>query len=345
MMRKLLIIIAAIGAVLVVGISGFVVYNDYDVQAAGDRVAFDPDVPILRTPDERFAALPDFPFEPRYLVIEDPDFGPLRIHYVDEGPIDGHIVVLLHGQATWSYSYRRMIPILTAAGYRIIAPDLVGFGRSDKPADWNAHTWERHVRWLAATLDALEIDGATGFLFDWGGYFGLRVIADRPDIFSRVLLVTTTMPRANSIMGAAWVAGWRRYALKPDVFPIGSMVAGMTDSELDAATLAGLDAPYPDESYKAGPRRFPMMIPATFLHPAAAPNRAAWDRLAGWDKPTVTLVSERIASAGFDPREFHEQLPGAAGQPHEIYPDTGFFIIEDIPETLAAKTIEFIEQT
>jgi len=340
-MTKILIVVL----LLVIIVTALVLYNHYDVQRAGDSIAFDPQNPLLRTDDERFDALDDFPFEPHYVEIDDAELGALRIHYLDEGPADGHPVVLLHGQATWSYSFRKMIPILTAAGYRVIVPDLVGFGRSDKPADWNAHTFQRHVDWLAATLSALNIDGATGFLFDWGGYFGLRVVADNPSVFSRLVLCTTTMPRGKSVVGAAWTAGWRRRVLKPEVFPISGMVDDMTDNELDAATLKGLDAPYPDETYKAGPRRLPMMIPATFLHPTAAPNRAAWEQLSGWDKPTMTLISEMLAQRGFNPKVFHEHMPGTAGQPHQVYPDTGFFIIEDIPEELARKTVGFIEQS
>ena len=339
-MRKFLIGVA----VLVVGVVLLVVYNHYDVQTVGDAIAFDPEVPVLRTPDSRFEALTDFPFAPHYVEIEDPDLGALRVHYLDEGPADGHVVVLLHGQATWSYSYRKMIPILTAAGYRVIVPDLVGFGRSDKPADWRAHTFQKNVDWLEATLLALNIEDATGFLFDWGGYFGLPVVVDHPGMFSRLVLNTTTVPRGDSVVGAVWVAGWRRYILKPEIFPISGMVSDMTDKDLDAETLKGLDAPYPDETYKAGPRRMPMMIPATFLHPAAAPNQKVWEALANWDKPTMTQVSERIGNAGFNPAVFHDQIPGTAGQPHAMYPNTGFFIIEEIPEELAEKTIEFIEQ-
>ncbi|MGI9343165.1 MAG: haloalkane dehalogenase [Gammaproteobacteria bacterium] len=339
--NKILFVIIA----LILALPTLFVYNHFDVQARGNGPGYDPSVAVLRTPDTNFEALTDFPFAPHYVDINDAELGRLRVHYLDEGPADGHVIVLLHGQATWSYSYRKMIPLLAAAGYRVVVPDLIGFGRSDKPADWEAHTFERHIDWLAATLDALNVDGATGFLFDWGGYFGLRVIADDPDVFSRILLVTTTMPRGNSVVGALWVAGWRRYILKPDEFPISGMVAEMTDSELDAQTLTGLDAPYPDESHKAGPRRLPMMIPATPLHPAHAPNTEAWERLRSWDKPTLTLISERLATQGFAPKEFHDQIPGTAGQPHEIYPDTGFFLIEDIPELLAAKTIAFIEQS
>ena len=340
-MRKFLVIVA----VLVIGIALLFIYNHYDVQSVGDGIAFDPDVPVLRTPDAAFEALADFSFEPHYVEIQDPDLGALRVHYLDEGPADGHTIVLLHGQATWSYSFRDMIPILTAAGYRVFVPDLIGFGRSDKPADWKAHTFQKHVDWLAATLNALKIKDSTGFLFDWGGYFGLPVAVDQPAIFARLILNTTTVPRGNSVVGAVWVAGWRRYILKPDVFPISGMVSDMTEKELDADTIAGLDAPYPDASYKGGPRRMPMMIPATMLHPAHAPNERVWLKLRDWNKPTLTLVGKQIAERSFNPKMFHDQMPGTRDQPHEIYPNTGFFLIEENPETLAEKTIEFIEQS
>jgi len=338
-MLKLLIAVA----VLAIGVLGLAIWNHQDVTSRGNAANYDPSTPILRTPDERFADLSDFSFEAHYIEIADPNLGTLRVHYLDEGPRDAEVIVLLHGQATWSYSFRKMIPLFTAAGYRVIAPDLIGFGRSDKPADWEAHTFQKQVDWLEATLLALDVNNATGFLFDWGGYFGLRVAVAHPDIFSRLVLCTTTMPRANGLFSALWVAGWRRYIYEPEEFPISAMVSEMTDIEIDDATLAGLDAPYPDESYKAGPRRMPLMIPATFLHPATEPNRATWDALANWNKPTLTLVSERLATRGFNPKEFHEQIPGTAEQAHELYPETGFFLIEEIPVELAQKTIEFIE--
>ncbi|UCG71599.1 MAG: alpha/beta fold hydrolase [Chromatiales bacterium] len=331
--------------IAVVAVTALLVWNHYDVQARGNGPGYNPALKVLRTPDIRFAALADFPFAPHYVEIVDPDLGTLRVHYLDEGPADGHVIVMIHGQATWSYSFRDMIPTLTAAGYRVIAPDLVGFGRSDKPADWEAHTFQKHVEWLTATLQALNIRGATGFLFDWGGYFGLPVAVAHPEIFARLVLNTTTVPRANSVLGAAWVAGWRRYILKPEQFPISGMVSDMTERELDADTLAGLDAPYPQERFKGGPRRLPMLIPATPLNPAHAPNAEVWAALAGWNKPTLTLISENLATQGFNPQVFHDQIPGTAGQPHEIYPDKGFFLIEENPEELAQKTIEFIERS
>jgi haloalkane dehalogenase len=337
-MRKLIITIAILIAVA----GGLVVWNHYRSLSRGAGPGYDPASPVMRTPDSRFESLGDFPFAPHYISIEDPDLGPLRVHYLDEGPPDGEVILLLHGQATWSYSFRKMIPLFTAAGFRVVAPDLIGFGRSDKPADWEQHTFQKHVDWLDATLKALNIRNANGFLFDWGGYFGLRLAAERPDLYSRLILVTTTMPRADSISGAVWVAGWRWYIYSPDEFPISGMVSEMTGTGIDADTIAGLDAPYPDESYKAGPRRMPMMIPATPLNPAAKPNRDAWSKLGNWTKPTLVLVAESISKQGFRPQEFYDQMPGTKGQAHEIYPGMGFFLIEDVPEKLAGKTIEFI---
>ena len=341
-MRKAFRLLIRFILILVITGIGLGLWNEYDLESTYAPTD-DPTMPVLRTPDNRFAQLTDFPFEPRYIEIADPDLGKLRVHYIDEGPRDGEVVVLLHGQATWSYSYRKFIPLLTTAGYRVIVPDLVGFGRSDKPADWEDHTFEKHVDWLEKTLLALNIKNATGFLFDWGGFFGMRVMLRQPDMFSRVILCTTTMPQGKGIVNALWVAWWRRHILKPPVFPISGMVAGMTDNEIDAQTTLGLDAPYPDESYKSGPRRFPMMIPATFLNPSSKPNQQAWKALKNWPKPTLTLVSERLAARGFNPNKLHKQIPGTKDQAHQTYPDTGFFLIEDAAEQLAQKTIEFIQ--
>jgi haloalkane dehalogenase len=182
-------------------------------------------------------------------------------------------------------------------------------------------------------------------MFDWGGYFGLPVAVAEPDRFARLILSTTAVPRGNSLPGFIWVNWWRRYILKPEIFPISGMVAEMTERQLDADTLRGLDAPYPSELYKGGPRRMPMMIPGTILHAAHAPNRKVWEALGRWDKPTLTLISRQLATQGFNPQVFHEQIPGAAGQPHEIYENTGFFLIEENPDELATKVIEFIQQS
>ena len=300
---------------------------------------------ILRTPEERFANLQDFDFAPHYIAIDDGEFGRLQMHYLDEGDAQAPVIVCLHGQATWSYSYRKMIPLFTAAGFRVIAPDFIGFGRSDKLADAGDYSFGKHVEWLAMFLQKLELTDATGFFFDWGGYFGLPVAAQYPDIFSRLVLVNTTLPRANGLLNALWVAWWRKHILKGPVFPVADMVSDMTDTDVTDAEKQGLDAPFPDESYKTGPRSFPMLIPATFLNPATKANRAAWKQLAQWHKPTLTLVSERLAKRGFNPGEFHNHIPGTRGQPHRTIANGGFFVIEDHPEQLAQETIHFIQST
>jgi len=343
-MRKFLNIVGILLVFIVGAAAALGFYNDYDVQKRAAVKPADPNVLVLRTPEARFETLTDFPFEPNYINIEDPTLGTLRVHYLDEGPTDGEIILLLHGQATWSYSFRKMIPIFTAAGYRVIVPDLIGFGRSDKPADWNSHSFQKQVDWLDATLKQLDVYNSNAFLFDWGGYFALRLLAADPKLFSRLILVTTTLPRANSLFAAAWIAGWRRYIYGPEEFPISAMVSEMTGTDIDAITINGLEAPYPDESYKAGPIRMPMMIPATTLHPTATQNREAWKKLKGWDGPAVTMLAESIAERGFNPQEFYDQMPGTQGQPHQIYPGMGFFLIEDVPEELAEATLEFIRQ-
>ena len=296
----------------------------------------------FRTPERRFSDLTEFPYAARYLYIEDPDVGRLRVHYVDEGPEDGPLIVCLHGQATWSYSFRDMIPVFVNAGYRVIAPDFIGFGRSDKLVDWKAYTYKKYVQWLEATLKALEVRRSTGFLFDWGGYFGLPVAVENPDFFDRIILATTTLPRGEGVPNALWISWWRNHTLRPPVFPIGKMVSDMTDTSLSQRTIDGLNAPFPNETFKTGPRSLPVLIPATPLNPAAAPNKAVWEQLEDWDKPTLTLIGERLANRGFNPRVFHEHIPGTDGQPHEVYKNAGFFIIEDAPETMAKKTLEFI---
>jgi len=235
-----------------------------------------------------------------------------------------------------------MIPLFVAAGYRVIVPDFIGFGRSDKLAADSDYSFQKHIDWLDLFLTSLNVKNATGFFFDWGGYFGLPVAVRRADIFSRLVLVNTTLPRAAGIVNAVWVAGWRRYILKGPVFPISAMVDKMTDTTMSNAELAALDAPYPDETYKAGPRSFPQLIPATALNPATKPNRAVWRQLAAWTKPTLTLVSERLAKRGFNPKEFHRQIPGCHGQAHQVIADAGFFIVEDCPQRLAEETLRFI---
>ena len=232
----------------------------------------------LRTPDERFVDLPDYPFAPNYVDIDDQDGGTLRVHYLDEGPADGPVVLVMHGEPSWSYLYRKMIPLLIAAGLRVIAPDLVGFGKTDKPTEKSDYTYARHVAWMqAAIIDHLDLRDATFFGQDWGGLVGLRLVAENPDRFARVVIGNTGLPTGEHsaerrVHGLAEVQPDRR-RLRHRV----QLLNGATMTELTDAEIAAYDAPFPDETYKAGARIFPSLVPTSPDDPAAAANKAAWE--------------------------------------------------------------------
>ena len=294
----------------------------------------------LRTPDSRFARLPEFPYEPNYVELPDPVFGSLRMHYLDEGPPSGPPVLLLATQGCWSYIYRHMIPPLTAAGHRVIAPDYIGFGRSDKLPDTADYTFQRHIDWNTAFLDALELRNVTGYLFDWGGFFGLRIAAERPDIFSRLALSNTSLPHGES-PGKQWFLQWREEQFAKPHFPQGEMVNEGTWRELSPETIAAFDAPYPDESYKTGPRRFPMILPISADDPASPANTAAWELLGQWTRPVLTLYSKAFEGSAMGPQRILEHIPGCAGQAHALLEHANFYIVEDQPEELARRLIDF----
>lgn len=299
---------------------------------------------VLRTPEQCFAALPDFAFEPHYLHIEDDAFGSLRMHYLDLGDPAAPVIFALHGQASWCYSFRHLIPAWLAAGYRVIAPDMPGFGRSDKPAQDTDYHFYRHVQWLQQFVQALGLRDAHAFLFDWGGYFGLPLAIREPKVFASLTLLNTTLPRGKGLINALWVAWWRRHLAKKEQFPQADMVQQMTDSELSDSVWQAYEAPYPDERYKAGPRRLPYLIPATGRNPASAPNRQVWAQLANWQQPTLTVVSERLSRRGFSPAAFHRQIPGCAGQPHLLVANAGFFLLEDGAEVIVERHLQFLQQ-
>jgi haloalkane dehalogenase len=299
---------------------------------------------IIRTPDERFLNLPDFPFEPHYVEINDAQFGPLRMHYLDEGPRDGKIILLLHGQGCWSYIYRKMIPILTEAGYRTIAPDYIGFGRSDKLPATDDYTFQKHVDWLKAFCESMSLSGITGYLFDWGGFFGLRIAAEWPDLFDRVVLSNTNLPKGDS-PGRAWFINWRTAQFALPKFPQGEMVNDGAKFKLSPDIIAAFDSPYIDESYKTGPRRFPMILPVSPDDPPVADNQAAWEVLGNWSKPVLTIFSADFAGTAMGPEGLLEHLPGASGQDHALLQDAGFYIVEDQPIELARRILAFAETT
>lgn len=283
---------------------------------------------LLRTPDDRFDDLPDWGFEPRYATTDE-----IRVAYVDEGPADAKPVLLLHGEPSWSYLYRHMIPPLVSAGHRVIAPDLVGFGRSDKPTDRTAHSYANHVEWMRALLlDHLDLADITMFCQDWGGLIGLRLLAEHPEQFAGAVVANTGMPTGDQTMPEAFQQ-WQRFSQTVEVFPIGTMVQGATLRELDPDEMAAYDAPFPDESYKEGPRIMPSLVPTQPDDPASPANRAAWESLQRFDKPLVTAFSDSDPITGGGHRVFHKLVPGADGQNH-VTVHGGHFLQEDAPQEL-----------
>ncbi|MFQ5680093.1 MAG: haloalkane dehalogenase [Gemmatimonadota bacterium] len=291
---------------------------------------------VLRTPDSRFADLPDFPFQPRYVEVDS-----LRIHYVDEGPRDGRPVLLMHGEPTWSFLYRYMIPEFVAAGYRAVAPDLVGFGRSDKPAYRRDYSYQRHVDWMRAWLDQVGLRDMTLVCQDWGALIGLRLVAEEPNRFARVVVANGALPTGEGRLPLVFRA-WRAFAAWSPWFPIGRIVAAGCRHPLSRAERAAYDAPFPGERYKQGARAFPALVPTSVKDPAVTANRRAWDVLSSWEKPFLTAFSDGDPiMRGLD-RVFQRRVPGARGQPHTTIRNAGHFLQEDRGPELARVVLEFI---
>jgi len=289
----------------------------------------------LRTPDERFASLPDFPFDPRYVDVPSGDGGELRVHYLDEGRGDGDLVVCLHGEPSWSFLYRKMIPVLTGAGLRCVAPDLIGFGRSDKPTSRDDYTYARHVEWMRATLfDALDLRDITLVCQDWGGLIGLRLVAEHPDRFARVVAANTFLPTGERPAGEAFLA-WQKFSQTVEDFAVGFIVASGCHTELTEDVTAAYDAPFPDDAHKAGARQFPLLVPTTPDDPASAANRQAWEVLRAFDKPFLTAFSDQDPITRGGDAVFQREVPGCAGQPHTTIEGGGHFLQEDRGEQLA----------
>jgi haloalkane dehalogenase len=296
----------------------------------------------LRTPDDRFADLDGYPFAPHYVEISDHDGATLRVHYLDEGPADAAPILLMHGEPSWSYLYRKMIPQLVAAGHRCIAPDLVGFGKSDKPTEQRDYTYARHVAWMQeAVIDHLDLRDATFFGQDWGGLVGLRLVAENPERFTRVVVGNTGLPTGEHTPSAAFLA-WQKFSQETPVFDIGFLLQSATNTELTPGEVAAYDAPFPDDSYKAGARIFPTLVPTQPDDPAAAANTAAWDVFKRWDKPFVTCFSDGDPVTAGGDKPFRSLVPGANGQPHVTIENANHFFQEDAPEQLAQLLIDVI---
>lgn len=332
---------------------------------------------ILRTPDERFSDLAGFSYPPRYTEVPDGDGGTLRVHHVDEGPAGAPAVLCMHGQPTWSYLYRHMIEELVGAGLRVIAPDLVGFGRSDKPASREDYSYQRQVDWLTAWLVQNELSGLTFVGQDWGGLIGLRMVAENPERFERVVAANTGLPMPGEIpqeridavkafrrdaptptmLEMAQALGspdrerpertfafWQKFTWETEDLPIGMLIAGSVDGrELTPDEIAAYDAPFPDPSYKMGPRAMPSQVPTLPGDPSGPANGRAWEAFAKWEKPFLCAFSDNDpVTAGGDVM-LRARIPGATGQPHVTIKGGGHFLQEGRGVELARVVADFVK--
>jgi haloalkane dehalogenase len=317
---------------------------------------------VVRTDDSQFADLPDFPYEPRYIeVVSGRSTPPLRMHYTDEGPRDADPVVLLHGQPTWSYLYRHVIAALVASGHRVIAPDHIGYGRSDKLTDPTAYTFARHVGWMQSFFIGLELSRATLVVQDWGGPIGLSALAAMPERFDRIVATNTILHTADPrladrlewavhgidggrvVLQEALVDYLLFYQRTPEIVP--SVFVDALEGPLPAAVKAAYDAPFPDPSYAAGLRQMTALLPLTRNDPGAAIDRATMQSLRDWHKPFLTAYSDGDpATRGWE-TVFAQEVPGAAGQPHATIAGAGHFIQERRGPELAAVIHDFVDAT
>ena len=291
---------------------------------------------VLRTPESRFEGLADYPFAPRYATLR----TGLRMHYLDEGPPDGEVVLLLHGEPTWSYLYRKMLPPLAAAGYRVLAPDLIGFGKSDKPARQGDYSYQGHMDWLAEWLALMDIRGITLFCQDWGSLLGLRLAAENEGRFARIVVGNGFLPTARHGVSRGFRL-WRAFARFSPLFPIGRIVNSGCVTALQAAAIAAYDAPFPSHAYKAGARAFPRLVPTAQTDPAVPANRAAWEVLGRWQKPFLCLFGKNDPVLGRADAALIAHVPGARGQPHERFWG-GHFVQEDRGEYLAERMLAWL---
>ncbi len=304
---------------------------------------------ILRTPDDRFASLPGFPFAPHYVEVaatESGADGDLRVHYLDEGPPDAaETVLLMHGEPSWSFLYRKMIPVLTGAGHRVVAPDLVGFGRSDKPDFRKDYTYRRHVEWMRAALfDRVGLEGVTLVCQDWGGLVGLRLVAEHSDRFRRVVAANTGLPTGDTGFGDAFLA-WQKFSQEAPELPVGRIISGGCARPIGEDLIAAYDAPFPDETYKEGAREFPLLVPTRPDDPASEDNREAWRSLEKFEKPFLCAYSDSDPITRGADRLFLERIPGTKYQPHTTVAGGGHFLQEDKGEELADIVLRFIAST
>ena len=327
-----------------------------------------------RTPDECFDNLADYPFEPNYLHIADGEGGELRLHYVDEGPADGAVVLLMHGQPVWSYLYRYMIPPLIAAGFRVIAPDLIGFGRSDKPTQLEDYSYAGHVAWMSEWLTALNLQDITLFCQDWGSLIGLRLVAAFPDRFSQVVLANGGMPtgmipeeyteplkeayqtlpvvkveelgeRFRDTSGIPGFLYWRKFCAETPELDVGRLVELTSTTALLADEIAAYGAPFPDQTYVAGARRFPSLVPVFYDEPEVEENKSAWEVLRRFDKPFMLAFSDKDPVTAGGDKVFLEQVPGCQGVAHRTIEGAGHFLQQDAPQQCVQAILDISGRT
>jgi haloalkane dehalogenase len=297
---------------------------------------------VLRTPDDRFVDLPDFGHEPHYVEVPDPDGGQLRMAYVEDGPADGPVVLLLHGEPSWSFLYRKVLPVLAKAGLRAIAPDLIGFGRSDKPATVEDHSYARHVEWIRSlVVDRLDLSSVTMVGQDWGGLIGLRLVAEQPDRFAAVVAANTGLPTGDVDMPQVWWQ-FRRAVETAPTLDIGRLVQSGCRTSLSAQARAAYDAPFPDESFKAGPRAMPTLVPTRPDDPASTANRAAWQALTSSTKPFLIAFSDGDPITAAMAPILRRTMAGAAGLSHPTIAGAGHFLQEDAGPELGAAIATFV---
>jgi haloalkane dehalogenase len=294
---------------------------------------------FLRTPDERFVDLPGYAFAPHYVELDG-----LRMCFVDEGPRDAAPILMLHGEPSWSFLYRKMIPILVEAGHRAIAPDLIGFGRSDKPIAREDYTYQRHVDWVRGFLRALDLRDITLVCQDWGGLIGLRLVAEEGERFARVVAANTALPTGDRRPPDAFFQ-WRDFSQQVPELPVGLIVQRSIVTPIGPEIVAAYDAPFPDERYKAGARQFPLLVPAAPDDPAAPANRKAWEVLKAFKKPFLTAFSDQDPITRGGDRALQREIPGAAGQPHTTIANAGHFLQEDRGEELARVVVDFVARS
>lgn len=292
---------------------------------------------FLTTPDTRFQNLPDYPFQPHYTSVDG-----MRMHYLDEGKPDAEPLLLMHGEPSWSFLYRKMIPILLDAGYRCIAPDLLGFGRSDKPANLNNYSYAGHVAWMKSFLGNLSLTKLTLVCQDWGSLIGLRLAAENSSRFERIVLGNGGMPTGHETFPRMFFL-WRTFARFSPIFPIGRIVNAGCSTALSKDVIAGYDAPFPSARYKAGTRAFPRLVPTTPDNPATADNLAAWEVFKRWEKPFLTAFSTRDPITRGGEKPWQEMVPGARDQRHTLIRGAGHFLQEDAPDAFSSAIIEFCQ--